>query len=162
MTSPIGDVASRAAHAGGTLVRHVRSAIDPSAAQPAGADHPASGWLVVSVLCEPSDIDTARLPVPLAQFGDRIEVRVQPGADSKGTELAARLRERLPSGSAPSRLSGNDPQAELRSALRRAKQLIEVGEVLVVDPVPHGERTATIGGALLEGWTKAAPKGGVR
>ncbi len=59
-------------------------------------------------------------------------------------------------------LSGSDPQADLRSALRRAKQLIEVGEVLVVDPVPHGKRTATPSGALLEAWTKVAPKAGVR
>ena len=161
MTTSIGNVASLAARAGGSVVRQVRSAIDPSAAQPAGADHPASGWLVVSVLCEPSDIDTARLPVPLAQFCDRIEVRVQPGADSKGTELAARLRDRPTSSTAPRRLSGKDPAAELRSALRRAKQLIEVGEVLAVDPAPHGKRTPTPTGALLESWTKAAPEGGV-
>jgi hypothetical protein len=60
------------------------------------------------------------------------------------------------------RLSGSDPQADLRSALRRAKQLIEVGEVLAVDPAPHGERSATPGGALLEAWTRVAPKAGVR
>jgi hypothetical protein len=161
MTPPMADVASRAAGAAGTLFRHVRSAVDPSASHPAGADHPASGWLVVSLFCEPSDIDTGQLPAPLAEFGDRIEVRVQPAADGKGTELAARLRDREP-GSAAGRLSGSDPQSDLRSALRRAKQLIEVGEVLAVDPAPHGERTATPGGALLESWTKAAPKAGVR
>jgi hypothetical protein len=116
----------------------------------------------VTVFREPSDIDTAKLPEPLAEFGDRIEVRVTPAPGGKGTELAARLRDRPSSGSAPSRLSGKDPQADLRSALRRAKQLIEVGEVLVVDPAPHGNRTATPGGALLEAWTKVAPKAGVR
>ena len=94
-------------------------------------------------------------------MGDRIEIRVRPAADSKGTELAARLRDR-PDGSAAGRLTGTDPQADLRSALRRAKQLIEVGEVLAVDPVPHGKRTATPGGVLLEAWTKVAPKAGVR
>jgi hypothetical protein len=161
MTSSIGNVASLAARAGGSVVRQVRSAIDPSAARPAGAGQPASGWLVVTVFREPSDVDTTELPAPLAEFGDRIEVRVRPAADGKGTELAARLRDR-PSAGALSRISGSDPQADLRSALRRAKQLIEVGEVLAVDPAPHGKRTATPGGVLLEAWTKVAPKAGVR
>jgi hypothetical protein len=161
MTTSIGNVASLAARAGGSVVRQVRSAIDPSAARPAGAGQPASGWLVVTVFRGPSDIDTAELPAPLAEFGDRIEVRVRPAADGKGTELAARLRDQQ-SGSAARRLTGSDPQADLRSALRRAKQLIEVGEVLAVDPAPHGKRTATPGGVLLEAWTKVAPKAGVR
>lgn len=115
----------------------------------------------MTVFCAASDIDAAALPPPLAELGDRIEVRVRAAAGDKGTELAARLRDRAPSGSAASRLSGRDPRAELRSALRRAKQLIEVGEVLVVDPVPHGERTASPGGTLLESWTRTAPKAGV-
>jgi hypothetical protein len=162
MTSSLGNVASLAARAGGSVVRQVRSAIDPSAARPAGASQPSSGWLVVTVFREPSEIDTAELPAPLAEFGEQIEIRVRPAADGKGTELAARRRDRPPSGSALNRLSGRDPQADLRSALRRAKQLIEVGEVLAVDPAPHGKRTATPGGALLETWTKVAPKAGVR
>ena len=162
MTSSTGKAASHALHAGGTLVRQVRSVINPSARAPAGAGGPASGWLAVSVLCEPSSIDTAELPSPLAELGERIEVRVRPAADGKGTELAARLRDRKSSGTALSRLSGRDPQSNLRSALRRAKQLIEVGEVLAVDPAPHGRRRATPGGVLLEAWTRVAPKGGVR
>ncbi|MGY1780713.1 hypothetical protein [Geodermatophilus sp. SYSU D01036] len=162
MTNSIGNVASFAARAGGSVVRQVRSAIDPSAARPAGAGRPASGWLVVTVFREPSDVDTARLPAPLAGFGDRIEVRVRPAAGGKGTELAARLRDRPSPGTALGRLSGNDPQADLRSALRQAKQLIEVGEVLAVDPAPHGRRTATPGGVLLEAWTRMAPRAGVR
>jgi hypothetical protein len=162
MTSSLGNVASLAARAGGSVVRQVRSAIDPSAARPAGASQPASGWLVVTVFREPSEIDTAELPAPLAELGEQIEIRVRPAADGKGTELAARRRDRQPSGTTLSRLSGRDPQADLRSALRRAKQLIEVGEVLAVDPAPHGKRTATPGGGLLETWTKVAPKAGVR
>jgi hypothetical protein len=161
MTSSIGNVASLAARAGGSVVRQVRSAIDPSAARPAGGGAPASGWLAVTVFGESADVDTAQLPAPLAEYGDRIEVRVRPAPGGKGTELAVRLRDQ-PSGSAVSRLSGSDPQDDLRSALRKAKQLLEVGEVLAVDPAPHGKRTATPGGALLEAWTKVAPKAGVR
>jgi hypothetical protein len=161
VTSTIGNAASVVGHAGGTLVQKVRSLVG-SADGPGGATQPASGWLVVTVLCGPTDIDTADLPAPLAELGDEIEVRVRAATDSKGTELAARQRNRVSSGTAVSRLSGTDPQADLRSALRKAKQLIEVGEVLVVDPAPHGERPDTPGGVLLESFTKAAPKAGVR
>jgi hypothetical protein len=115
----------------------------------------------VTVFREPSEIDLAALPAPLAELGDRLEVRVQPAPGGKGAELAARLRDRPSSGSALDRLRGADPQAEVRSALRQAKQLVEVGEVLAVDPTPHGKRTATPGGVLLERWTKAAPEAGV-
>jgi hypothetical protein len=162
MSPSTGNVASLAARAGGTLVRLVRSAIDPSAARPAAGGEPASGWLVVTVFREPADVDAVALPVPLAEFGDVIETRVRPAPDGKGTELAARLRDPVSSGSTLGRLRGSDPEGDLRSALRRAKQLIEVGEVLAVDPAPHGRRAATPGGALLETWTKVAPKAGVR
>ena len=126
-----------------------------------GGRHAASGWLAVTVLCDPSDIDTTRLPAPLAELADRIDVRVGAAPGDKGTELAVRLRDGG-SGSAASRLTGSDPQADLRSALRQAKQLIEVGEVLAVDPAPHGDRTMTPGGMLLEAWTRVAAKAGVR
>jgi hypothetical protein len=162
VTSTLGHATTRALHGGGIVVHQVRSAISPSSVQPAGSGGPASGWLAVSVLCDPADIDITDLPEPLAEFGDRIEVRVHPAPDGKGTELAARMREQVPRSTARARLSGKDPEADLRSALRRAKQLIEVGEVLAVDPAPHGERTPTPGGALLESWTRVAPKGGVR
>lgn len=161
MTSAFGSTASLAARAGGTVVRQIRSVLDPAGVSALGNAAPASGWLFVTVYREPSDVDTASLPAPLAEYGDRIEVRVRAAADGKGTELGARLRDQ-PSGSTLGRLSGSDPQADLRSALRRAKQLIEVGEVLAVDPAPHGKRAATPGGALLEAWTKVAPKAGVR
>jgi hypothetical protein len=161
MTSALGSTASLAARAGGTVVRQIRSVLDPAGVSARGTAAPASGWLVVTVYREPSDVDTAQLPAQLAEYGDRIEVRVRAAADGKGTELGARLLDQ-PSGSALSRLSGSDPQADLRSALRKAKQLIEVGEVLAVDPAPHGKRTTTPGGVLLEAWTKVAPKAGVR
>ena len=161
MTSALGSTASLAARAGGTVVRQIRSVLDPAGVSAGGMAAPASGWLVVTVYREPSDVDTAQLPAPLAEYGDRIEVRVRAAAGDKGTELGARLRDQ-PSGSTLGRLSGSDPQADLRSALRRAKQLIEVGEVLAVDPAPHGKRTATPGGVLLEAWTRVAPKAGVR
>lgn len=152
----------RAAQLGRTIVDHLRSTLDPSSAHPAGAGRSTSGWLGVTVLCEPQDLDANAPPAPLAELGDTIEIRIRPAPGDKGTELSARLRDGSARASAPRRLSGNDREAAVRSALRRAKQLIEVGEVLVVDPAPHGERTATLGGALVESATKAAPGGGVR
>ncbi len=162
MTTQTGRTASHTRHAAGSLVDRVRSAFNPSARRSVVGGQPGSGWLAVTVVCEPSTLDSGDLPTPLAELGDEIEVRVRPAPHGKGTELAARLRDHRPSGSAPSRLRGSDPQADLRSALHRAKQLIEVGEVLAVDPAPHGERPATPPGKLLEAWTKVAPKGGVR
>ncbi|WP_298455893.1 hypothetical protein [uncultured Cellulomonas sp.] len=164
MSAAAGKVAVGAVVAIGAVgaVRLARSAVDPSGGGPAGTGTSASGWLAVTLFVEPSEVDSARLPEPLAAFGDRIETRVRPAPGGKGTELAARLRDQPSTGTVVGRLSGQDPQADLRSALRRAKQLIEVGEVLAVDPVPHGRRTATPGGALLEAWTKVAPKAGVR
>ena len=162
MTTQTGKAASQTLQVGGALVRKALSTLNPSAGKSVSGGPPASGWLAVTVLCDPADLDTAPLPEPLARFGDEIEVVVRPAPGGKGAELAARLRDRRPPGSATSRLSGTDPQAGLRSALRRAKQLVEVGEVLAVDPAPHGERTETPTGKLLEAWTRAAPQGGVR
>jgi hypothetical protein len=146
---------------GDAVVNGVRSVMGPHRA-PVHSSAPASGWLVVSVFRDVSEVDTAQLPAPLAEYGDRIDVRVRPAADDKGTELGARLRSQPSDRGALSRLAGEDPQGELRSALRQAKQLIEVGEVLAVDPAPHGDRPATPPGALLETWTRVARKGGVR
>jgi hypothetical protein len=162
MTASTAPGASRVLRAGGTLVRRVRAAIDPSSRAPAAHREPTSGWLAVTVLRDSADLESAALPAPLAELGDQVEVRIRPAPNGKGAELAARLRDGQPAGSMVRRLSGSDPQSDLRSALRRAKQLIEVGEVLGVDPAPHGKRSPTPGGALLEAWTRVAPKGGVR
>jgi hypothetical protein len=161
VTSAVSNVASFAARAGGSVVRQVRAALDPSGTWTTGeADEPASRWLVVTVN---RDVDTAHLPAPLAEYGDRIEVRVRPAADEKGTELAVRLRTPAPAGlsGAAARARGDDPRARLRSGLRRAKQLIEVGEVLRVDPAPHGKRNPTPAGAVLDAVTRRADKEGV-
>lgn len=162
MTSPIRQAARRASYVGGVLVRRARSTVAASGEHPADPAGPSSGWLVVTVLREPAEMEAGNLPEPLAELGDRIEVRLRPAPGNRGTELAARLHDGTTTSTEAERLTGTDAQAELRSALRRAKQLLEVGEVLAVDPTPHGERTATPGGALLEAWTTAAPKGGVR
>ena len=74
-----------------------------------------------------------------------------PAPGDRGAELAARYR------GTPS----EDEVGRLRAALREAKALLEVGEVLRVDPQPHGRRAATLQGAALEGAAEAAPREGV-
>jgi hypothetical protein len=99
------------------------------------------------------------LPPPLAELGDAVEVRVTEAPDGKGTELAARLRDGEPPAAA--RLTGQDPRQDVRSALRLSKQLIEVGEVLRVDPQPAGHRTPTPAGKALDAITRRAGGEGV-
>ncbi|MFL6143723.1 MAG: hypothetical protein ACJ72N_17910 [Labedaea sp.] len=100
-----------------------------SAARP-GDD--AGRWLVVTVYL-PVEKVRNRLPEPITELGDRIEVRIRPASGDKGTEVAARLREPGPSGPV-ARLTGRDPRQEVREALRRAKSLLETGDVLRPDP----------------------------
>ncbi|SDD64623.1 SRPBCC family protein [Auraticoccus monumenti] len=146
--------------AGGVVLRRVLGAVrSPSAEGGTSRER----WLVVSVHLPQEEVAPGgRLPAPLAGLGDRIEVVVRPAPGDKGTEIAARLRQPPRGGlaGAARRLGGDAPQQELRSALRHSKQLLEVGEVLVVDPAPHGPRSATPGGALLEKVTERADEEG--
>ena len=122
---------------------------------------PRSRWRAVTINRTPDEVmPEGRVPEPLARLGDAVEVEVAVAPGNKGTELRARLRSPEPQ-SVVGRLAGKDPRQELRSALREAKQLIEVGEVLRVDPVPHGRRTPTPTGWLVELVTKRASGEGV-
>jgi hypothetical protein len=118
-----------------------------------------SRWRAVTIDRPPEEVmPGGRIPAPLAALGDDVEVGVRPAAGGKGTELRARLRAPEPEGvaSAAARVSGDDPRQRVRSALREAKQLVEVGEVLRVDPTPHGRRRTTPTGAVVETAAKRA------
>jgi hypothetical protein len=111
----------------------------------AGAHKP-DRWHVVTVHRRPDEVvPDGRLPDPLAELGDQIEVQVRPAPADRGTELAARLRAPVPSGlsGAAARISGDDPRQELRMALRHAKMLLETGEILNPDKPPTTRRTPT-------------------
>lgn len=144
-----------ATEAGGALLGRFQHVRLPGVGQSSVADDretAARRWRAVTVLCPPEQVGTgADLPAPLAALGDRLDVRITPAPGERGTELAARYRD-LPS---------DDDLRALRSALREAKQLIEVGEVLRVDPAPHGVRKQTPQGAALEGATARAGGEGV-
>ena len=130
----------------------------------AGADAPRSRWRAVTIAREPEEVmPEGRVPGPLAALGGLVEVAVRVAPGGRGTELRARLNAPEPSGaaSAAARAAGTDPRQRVRAALREAKQLIEVGEVLRVDPTPHGRRSATPTGAAVEAAAKRAAGEGV-
>ena len=150
----IGRVGDLAGGAGAALLRQVQHVRLPGVGQASATDPPevaARRWRAVTVLRDPADVEAAGLSAPLAALGDRIEVRTTPAPGDRGTELAARYR------GTPT----EDEVGDLRAALREAKALLEVGEVLRVDPQPHGHRAATPQGAALEGAAQAAPREGV-
>jgi hypothetical protein len=102
-------------------------------------------WQVVTVNRRSEEVaPDGRLPEPLAQLGEAIEVQVRPAPADRGTELAARLRrgDQGDGRTGPvARLMGQDPRQDLRAALRQAKQLLETGEVLIPDRPPTTRRT---------------------
>lgn len=118
----------------------------------AGSSHTGGHtWLVTVALPAADVLPGGRVPEPLASLGEAIAVSTRIPADpGKGTELVVTVTR-------PGRVSAGD----VRSALRRSKQLLETGEVLRVDPAPHGRRKPTPGGLLLEAATRRAPKEGV-
>ena len=144
-----------ATEAGGALLGRLQHVRLPGLGQSSVPENPetaARRWRAVTVLCSAEQVGTgADLPAPLAALGDRVEVRITLAPGDRGTELAARYRDR------PS----DDDLRALRSALRQAKQVIEVGEVLRVDPAPHGVRRPPTQGAALEGATARAGGEGV-
>jgi hypothetical protein len=72
-----------------------------------------------------------RLPGPLAELGDTVEVRMRPAPGDRGTEVAARLRD-----------PGAGPGAgEVRRALRESRSLVETGEILLPDAPGTTRRT---------------------
>jgi hypothetical protein len=104
----------------------------------------------VTVCKQPGEIAPGGvLPRPLAELGDSVEVRITPAPGGKGTELAARPRD-----------EAGSPEA-VRSALRKSTQLLEVGEILRVDPQPAGHRPPTPAGKVLDAVTSRAGGQGV-
>lgn len=116
-----------------------------------------SRWQAVTILAQPQDVLGADDTPPFFDdLRDTVEVEARPAPADKGTELRARLRE-----PASSEDDAAEAAKEIRVALRRAKQVIEAGEVLRVDPTPHGERKATPTGAVVDEATDRADEEGL-
>ena len=117
------------------IVEHLPSGWGPGSA----AREDPGRWRAVTVNRPIQDLD-GELPRPLADLGEAVEVRLRPAPGHKGTEIHARLTEH-----APARIGDQEPLEALRSALRQAKQVAEVGYVLEPDhnrtarPTPLGE-----------------------
>lgn len=78
-------------------------------------------YLAVTVNRAPEEVQT--LPDDLARWRDQVEIRIRPAAGDKGTELSVKP-------------SGQVSRHELRLALRRAKAVLEAGEVVQPDTAP--------------------------
>jgi hypothetical protein len=155
LTQAVGRASGVANAAGGEVLRRVQGNRLPGVGTPSAKDDAetaARRWRVVTILCSPDRVaEAGRPPAALAALGERVLWRVRPAPAGKGTELAARFRDR----------PGGTDLEELRRALREAKQLIEVGEVLRVEPQPHGERKPTPQGAMLDAVVRHARGEGV-
>ncbi|HEX8631518.1 MAG TPA: hypothetical protein VF755_25445 [Catenuloplanes sp.] len=126
-----GGVAARRALA----ARRTGSGSDTGAGGAGGPENE-SRWHVLTVNRPRDEVaPDGRLPGPLAELGDAVEVRLSPAPGGRGTEIAARPRDGAPSGvrAAASRLTGDDSRRAVRRALRESRQLLETGEILSPD-----------------------------
>jgi hypothetical protein len=101
-------------------------------------------WQTVTILATPDEIaPDGRLPAPLAGLAEVIDTRLEPAPGGRGSQLSVRTK----LGPKPDSTlwKGEDPSRQIRSALQHAKQLIEVGEVLSVEPQPTGKRRRRAG-----------------
>jgi hypothetical protein len=98
------------------------------------------GWKSVTVLADAATVAPGgAYPAPLAALADRLEIRLRPASQDRGTEVHARAL----------RGADVDPQT-LRAALRDAKSLVEAGVVQASAPRPHGHRPGTPFGAAID------------
>lgn len=123
---------------------------------------PSSGRWVITVCCPPDRLaEEESWPEPLRRLRDdrdlgvRIEVGPAPG--DKGTEIAA-----VPTGEPATGRDRSSDDRTIRLALRQTQQLLEAGEVLLIDPRPHGTRTPTPAGWLMDAVADRADAGGIR
>jgi hypothetical protein len=117
-------------------------------------------WQAVTILGTPEVIaPDGRLPEPLAELAELIETRIEPAPGDRGTQLSARTR----LGPKPDSTvwKGEDPSRQIRNALLHAKQLVEVGEVLSIEPQPAGKRRRPAAGLLVDLMTGDADQEGV-
>jgi hypothetical protein len=89
-------------------------------------------WHSVTINRPPEEVGS--LPEPLAGLGSAIEVRVRPAPGDRGTEVAARLRDGQTGRT-------DEDLRRLRFALLEARQLAEIGELLLPDKPPTTKRT---------------------
>lgn len=128
------DAAAGAAVMGAALATGV-GAIVVRLRRAAARHEDATRWRVVTVLRDGADVGAGgSWPAPLADI-DGLEIATSPAPGDRGTELRARYAVK-PKG------EPTEAVRRLRTALREAKSLLEVGEVLLPD-VPTTRPTST-------------------
>jgi hypothetical protein len=110
---------------------------------PASGDGDGAGgaprWHAVTVYRGRDELaPSGQLPPPLAELGDRVEVRLTEAPGDRGTEIHAR---------AAGGEADRDLTRQIRAALRTSKQLAEAGEVLQPDR-PGTTRATPLNAAL--------------
>ncbi|MEV4564629.1 hypothetical protein AB0K12_12740 [Nonomuraea sp. NPDC049419] len=81
-------------------------------------------WYAVTVAVDPAELTGRERPDLLARLAERHEVRITRAPGGRGTEIAVRTAD-----------------GATREQVRALKQLLETGEVLVVEGQPEGRRT---------------------
>ncbi|MEW9547345.1 hypothetical protein [Nonomuraea sp. NPDC050783] len=84
----------------------------------------AAAWFAVTVQTDPAELAGPNRPDVLARLAERHEVRITPAPGGRGSEIAIRAAD-----------------GAAREQVRALKQLLETGEVLVVEGQPEGHRT---------------------
>ncbi len=118
------------------------------------------GWKSVTVLADAEQLTVDGVyPGPLASLGDAVEVRLDEAPAGQGTVLSARVAPGAAASERVRSISGVRPDDAVRAALRDAKSLIETGQVLRIDPRPHGTRPETPTGKLIDAFDHTKGKG---
>jgi hypothetical protein len=114
------------AGAGVLAARRVVTIARSRGRRPSSDDGGAPRWHAVTVFKDRDEIaPDGRLPGPLAELGDAVEVRLEDAPNGRGTEIHVRA--------ATSDGDGRQRTRQIRVALRTSKQLLETGEVLKPD-----------------------------
>lgn len=108
-----------------------------------------AGWKSVTVLGDAERLrPDGQWVAPLAPIAEHLQVELRPAPGGRGTEVHARIRDGR--ARAVHSATGLPAAQALRAALRDTKQVVEAGEVLRMDPRPHGKRKATPTGLLVD------------
>ena len=100
-------------------------------------------WFAVTVRAEPADLEGPDRPDELARLAERHEVRITRAPGGRGSQIMVRA-------------TGSDVREEVRAL----KQLLETGEVLLVEGQPEGRRTmpGRVAGPAFRQLTRKGPR----
>ena len=117
-------------------------------------------WKSVTVLAPAEQLTVDGVyPGPLALLGDAVEVRLDEAPAGQGTVLSARVAPGAAASERVRSISDMRPDDAVRAALRDAKSLVETGQVLRINPRPHGTRPETPTGKLIDAFDQTKGKG---